>query len=148
MDPLAWVSKPLDNAQKQLIEKGSLWHYTKREHIDSIVNGGRGQIAPGKVVQVSLSPPNGWSLNLWKLIRDATVWDANLSSVDYMRYMYFFLGKPPDNVKAMNVQNAPYGIEIKGGDLISQCSGRVFMRKIDKVVVVRGSYDGPAIVHA
>jgi hypothetical protein len=47
----------------------------------------------------------------------------------------------------MNVQKAPLTIRIRGADLLAGVPpANLFYRSADKVIVVRGDYQGPAIL--
>jgi len=143
----SWVAKPLDGSSSERVRGSVLWHFTKPEHIDKIVAK---VPEPGTAAEmdVHLSAPNGWSINVWKLLRDASVWDTQMRPDDYMKYLYFFLNEPSQLKRSVNVQNAPFSIRIKGEDLLARCPNRVFFRSLDDVVVIRGDYRGPGIVGA
>lgn len=143
----SWVAKPPTVETRNLIARGELWHYTRPQFATQIIVG---PLPPGSAFGnrlVNLSPPMGWTLNLWKIIRDATVWDPQtFSGPDYMRYLYFFLGRPSDSMRQMNVQDAPISIRVRGSDLLTVAGDRIFYRELDTTVVLRGDYRGPALV--
>jgi hypothetical protein len=150
----SWVARPLTVETRDLIARGELWHYTKPQFASQIIVG---PLPPGSAFGnrlVNLSPPTGWTLDLWKVIRDATVWDPqNFSGTAYMKYLYFFLGQPSDSTRQMsdstrqmNVQGAPISIRIRGSDLLTAGADRIFYRELDATVVLRGDYRGPALV--
>lgn len=146
--PLPFVIPLVTSGTRKLIEDGILWHYTKQEFAEAIVQPGAPP--PGRAFGnaiVRLQPPQGYAFDFWKFIRDATVIDLPVfDRANWGRYLYFFLGEPSARLRAMNVQEAPVSIQLRGQDLLAHAPGRVLFRGADKVVVLRGDYLGPALV--
>jgi hypothetical protein len=140
------VAVPLSPEARAALAAGSVWHYTRVEHLDGILQEG---VPQGNYCNalVQLRPPTGWQFDFWKFLRDAAVWDPDFGSRgEWGRYLYFFLGEPSAARRAMNVQDAPVSIEIRGADLLAAAGDRLLFRGLDRVVVLRGDYRGPARV--
>ena len=141
------IALPLPMAARAAIAAGSVWHYTRTEYAAAIVQAGERPIGNFCNATVHLSPPQGWQLDVWKIIRDVAVWDPGFATPgEWGRYLYFFLDQPSAMRREMNVQNAPVAIEIRGTDLLAAAGDRLLFRGIDRVVVLRGDYRGPARV--
>ena len=145
--PLPFALPP-SAATRALIAGVDLWHYTRTEFAGRMVLPD--PLPPGAGfgnAMVNLSPPTGWQLDFWKLLRDLTVLDPGFAeAASYGRYMYFFLGEPSVRVRAMNVQDAPVSIRVRGADALAAAGDRMLYRGLDKVVLIRGDYRGPALV--
>ncbi|MDP3417666.1 hypothetical protein [Falsiroseomonas sp.] len=138
---------PATAAERAAIEAGEAWHFSKaspRQLTEAKLAGGPGQ--PN--ARIRLSAPSGWQLDFWKFIRDASVWDpAAFSPADRGRYLYLFLGEPGTWTRRMNVQKAPLTVRIPGALLLAAVPpANLFYRAVDKVVVVKGDYVGPALL--
>lgn len=141
------IALPLSAAARAAIAAGSVWHYTRVEYLSAIVQLGERPAGNFCNAVVHLSPPQGWQLDVWKFLRDAAVWDTRFATPgEWGRYLYFFLDEPSAARREMNVQNAPVAIEIRGADLLAAAGDRLLFRGLDRVVVLRGDYRGPARV--
>lgn len=141
------LAAPASQAERSAIERGEAWHFSKATPAQVTVSKLPG--APGQPnAQVRLSAPTGWQLDFWKFIRDLSVWDPNfLSPADRGKYLYMFLGEPGTWTRRMNVQKAPLTIRIPGRALVAAVPpANLFYRSVDKVIVIRGDYLGPAIL--
>lgn len=143
-----FIATPLKPAERAAIQAGEAWHFSKARPDQVVVSRlpGGGPDAPN--ARIHLTAPSGWQLDFWKFIRDATVWDPQtFASAERGKYLYFFLGEPGTWTRRMNVQKAPLTVRIRGADmLLAVPSGRLFYRSADKVIVVRGDYEGPAML--
>lgn len=143
-----FIATPLRPAERSAILAGEAWHFSKARPeqvaVDKLTGGGLDE--PN--ARIHLKAPSGWQLDFWKFIRDVTVWDPlTLDAADRGRYLYFFLGRPGTWTRRMNVQEAALTIRIRGGDLLRTVPAvRLFYRSADKVIVVRGDYQGLAIL--
>lgn len=142
------ISTPLTAAERMAIQVGEAWHFSKArpEQVTLVKLTAGGPDAPN--ARIRLTAPSGWQLDFWKFIRDLTVLDWRaLEAADRGKYLYFFLGEPGSLTRRLNVQKAPLTIRIRGVDLLAAVPpGRLFYRAIDKTIVVRGDYEGPAIL--
>jgi hypothetical protein len=145
---MAWLTAScIGPVERDLIARSEIWHFSKASLNQILVAKlPRGSNGPNAVIK--LSPPTGWQFDLWKLFRDVAVWDNNVfSAADYARYLYCFLGQPTDFARKTNVQNATLTVRIFGSDLLASVPvDRIFYRRVDKVIVLRGGYHGPAIL--
>lgn len=129
-----------------MIEGNDLVHRSPSRYRQQIC--GVRQPVPSEMA-VHLKAQSGWQASGWKLIRDLTVADLSLLPDDtHGRYLYFFVGQPSQfNLKANAGETS--GIDhvdtylIKGSDLLERCAS-LFFRPLDKVLVARGDYVGPA----
>ena len=138
------LAVPVTAAVVNQIRQGEAWHFSKATPAQILV---RKRPGPGPNAEIRLTPPTGWQLDFWKFIRDATVVDPHIFGPDRGRYLYFFLGEPGTWQRRANVQKAPLTIRIAGPDLLAAVpQAQLFYRAIDKVIVVRGDYVGPAIL--
>ncbi len=140
------VATPILVKERAAIEAGELWHFSKA--LPSQVTTAKLAGAGFANAQVRLSAPTGWQFDFWKFIRDATVWDPTTFSAENRgQYLYFFLGEPGRLTRQMNVQAAPLTIRIRGTDfLAATVMPNMFYRSLDKVVVLKGDYAGPALL--
>jgi hypothetical protein len=142
------VATSLKQAERAAIQAGEAWHFSKARPEQVVVAAlpGAGPDSPN--ARIRLTAPSGWQLDFWKFIRDATVWDPRtFEAADRGKYLYFFLGEPLALARRMNVQKAPLTIRIRGADLLAAVPpANLFYRSADKVIVVRGDYQGPAIL--
>ena len=137
---------PLSGAVRARIAAAELWHFTRTGFAGSMILPEPVPAGFGNVM-VALTPPSGWQLDFWKLLRDLTVIDPGFAdAATYGRYMYFFLGEPSARVRAMNVQDAPVSIRVRGSDALALAGDRMLYRGLDDVVLIRGDYRGPAIM--
>ena len=141
------LASPATALDRLAIMSGEVWHFSKatpRQLMTSPLNGLPG--APNATIR--LSPPSGWQLDFWKFIRDLSLWDPKaMVGVDRARYLYCFLGQPGSWQKATNVQKAPLTVRIPGQALLAAVApAHLFYRSLDRVLVVRGDYAGPAIL--
>jgi hypothetical protein len=91
----------------------------------------------------------------FRLLRDYSVADPYLTDLkSYGRYTYFFLGEPGWWAVKKNIGlGARWGdlgadfvvFRVRGDDVL-KCAELLFYRPDDKVVVIRGDYQGPASV--
>jgi hypothetical protein len=135
------------NQQLKLIKESRLYHRSPAKYRDQIIMSGS-DVLEGTLANIHLQAQTGWTLSLWRLIRDLTVIDFSLlPDGKNGKYLYFFVGAPS---KAQQVANAgetykATGVdryEILGSDLTRFCD-QLFYRPIDKVLIVRGDYKGP-----
>lgn len=131
-----------------MIKGSKLYHRSPAKYRDQIIMS-RSIAAEGAREYIHLQAQTAWTLSLWRLIRDLTVVDFSLlPDGTNGKYLYFFVGAPS---KAQLVANAgethkATGVdryEILGSDL-TRCCDQLFYRPIDRVLVVRGDYKGPA----
>jgi hypothetical protein len=141
------IATPVTPVELEAIRKSEVWHYSKATY-DQIVLSKLVRASGQPNAFVRLSPPTGWQLDFWRLIRDLTVFDPDsFAPADYGRYLYGFLGEPTPKQKNMNVQEAPLTIRIPGEALVAAVpASKLFFRPMYKTVVVRGDYVGPALV--
>jgi hypothetical protein len=143
-----FIATPLKPPERSAITLGEAWHFSKaRPHqvaVGKLQTGGPG--TPN--ARIHLTAPSGWQLDFWKFVRDATVWDPRtFDAAERGKYLYFFLGEPGTWTRRMNVQKAPLTIRIRGADLLAAVPpANLFYRSADKVIVVKGDYQGPAIL--
>lgn len=141
-----FIATPLKPAERMAIQAAEAWHFSKARP-DQVTLGKLPAGAPDAPnARIRLTAPSGWQLDFWKFIRDVTVWDPQtFSAADRGKYLYFFLGEPGSWTRRMNVQKAPLTIRIRGADLLAAVPpANLFYRSADKVIVVRGDYQGPA----
>jgi hypothetical protein len=141
------LGTPASPSERASIERGEAWHFSKATPAQLTVAKLAGP--PGQPnARVRLSAPSGWQLDFWKFIRDVAVWDpAAMVGPDRGRYLYLFLGEPGKWQQQMNVQKAPVTVRIPGRALVAAVPvGCLFYRSVDKVIVIRGDYLGPAIL--
>jgi hypothetical protein len=142
------LATPLKPVERAAILAGEAWHFSKARP-DQVTLGKLVANAPDLPnARIRLSAPSGWQLDFWKFVRDATVWDPRtFDAADRGKYLYFFLGEPGTWTRRMNVQKAPLTIRIRGADLLAAVPpANLFYRSADKVIVVRGDYQGLAML--
>ena len=134
--------------QFNMINASKLYHRSPAKYRDMIIMS-RSNAEEGSRAYIHLQAQTGWTLSLWRLIRDLSVIDFSLlPDGTNGKYLYFFVGTPS---KVQLIANAgethkATGVdryEILGSDLTKFCN-RLFYRPIDKILVVRGDYKGPA----
>lgn|GEM_PF-5825487 len=140
------VATPISAKERDAIGAGELWHFSKalpsQVTTEKLAGGGFAN------ARVRLSAPTGWQLDFWKFIRDVSVWDLRTFSAENRgQYLYFFLGEPGAWTRRVNVQAAPLTIRIRGADFLAATAmTNLFHRAIDKTVVLKGDYAGPALL--
>ena len=141
------IANRMTAPERAKLAAGELWHFSKATPAQVVLAklpGGPG--LPN--ARIRLTAPTGYQLDFWKFVRDAAVWDARaMMGPDFGKYLYFFLGEPGTWTRRMNVQKANLTIRIRGTDALAAVpEERLFYRVLDRVVVVRGDYVGPAIL--
>lgn len=141
------VANRMTASERAQLAAGELWHYSKATHrqiVQARLSGKQDE--PNALIR--LVAPTGYQMDFWKFLRDSMVWDIRaLNGDDFGSYLYFFMGEPGTWTRQVNVQKAPLTIRIRGADVLSRVpEDRLFYRMIDKVVVMRGHYEGPAIL--
>ena len=143
------LSTAVTNSERESIRAGEAWHFSKArpEQVTLARLTGGGADAPN--ARIRLTAPSGWQLDFWKFVRDLSVLDwQSLDAAERGKYLYFFRGEPGTLARRLNVQKAPLTIRIHGRDLLAAVpASRLFYRSIDKTIVVRGDYEGPAILN-
>ena len=148
--PMAILSLPVSDSLRSTIASKTMVHRAPSKYRKSIC-GDTDIPSEGKPCTVALEAASGWQWDGWKIIRDLTVADLNLSfNASHGKYRYFFVGEPSAARKKANAgeTHKSSGADIyrvNGQSLLAQCD-EVFYRSFDKVLAVRGSYNGPATV--
>ncbi len=134
--------------QFNLIKASKLYHRSPEKYRDKIIIS-RSNASIGSIAHIHLQAQTAWTLSPWRWIRDLTVVDFSLlPDGTNGKYLYFFVGEPSKAQLAANAgeTHKATGVdryEILGSDL-TRCCNRLFYRPLDKVLVVRGDYKGPA----
>lgn len=146
--PLALLALPVSKTLRAELGQRDMYHRAPQKYRKLICAQPRLPDA-GVRTDINLVAASGWQMESWKLIRDLTVVDLNLSlNASHGFYLYFFVGLPSGWNKRANAgetrkSNGADIYRIKGADLLSRCE-TAFYRSIDKVLVIRGNYSGPA----
>ena len=145
--PLPFALPP-SAATRSLIAGVDLWHYTRTEFAGRMVLPD--PLPPGAGfgnAMVNLSPPTGWQLDFWKLPRRPDRAGPRLCGGRELWPLQVFLlrralGPGPGD----ECTGRPVSIRVRGADALAAAGDRMLYRGLDKVVLIRGDYRGPALV--
>ena len=150
------VALPASSAKLNDISEGVLIHIAPLSRRDQIVSiAGQETLPKGTNCTVHIKAGQGWSVAPFRLLRDSSVADPYLTHLkDYGHYSYFFVGTPGWWALKKNIgPGARWGdlgpdkmVITVPGDLVVNQKRLLFYRPDDKVLIMRGDYQGPALV--
>ncbi|MCP5341358.1 MAG: hypothetical protein H6901_04000 [Rhodobacteraceae bacterium] len=146
------VAFPATKGLVDEIRGKSLFHVSASRFRNDIIKNTKNSHLPNHAnCEISLKPGQGWSVAPFRLLRDYSIMDPYLNHIKaWGKYTYFFIGEPGWWAVKKNIgPGARWGnlgpdttvYEILGRDLVKNAS-LLFYRPDDKVLVIRGGYDG------
>jgi hypothetical protein len=145
-------------SQLAKIAASTLVHVTDPSRISSIIvdKSPKSVSSIGENCTVSLKAGQGWNIAPFRLLRDYSVLDMEITNLkNWGRYTYFFVGEPSRWAILKNLTRLRKWedlcvefavIRISGSAILSQAGCPIFYRADDDAVVVRGDFTGPAAV--